>query len=110
MRAGQLRERIVIEHYENEEIDRAGQTEPRWKPYTTLWGRIEQVGANETISTNQLQPAGTHTVTVRHTKGIDERMRVCWKDGDTTRVLSISGVTRNERKEFMTLICAEDKR
>lgn len=110
MRAGQLRHRITIEEYENEDVDRAGELQPRWKPFATLWGRIEETGANETVSLNQLAPAGTHTVTIRHTNGIDSRMRVCWKDQGTNRIFGIEGVTKSERREMMTLVCREDQR
>lgn len=107
MRAGQLRERLTIEHYENEDVDRAGQVQEKWKTFATVWGRIEEAGASETTRADQTQPVGTHTVTIRYREGVKSHMRICWKRGAVTRVFGIEGITGNERKEFMTLACRE---
>ena len=110
MRAGQLRQRFVIEHYENETVDRAGQLDPKWKTFATVWGRIEEAAASETTRADQQQPVGTHTVTIRYREGVKSHMRICWTRNGVQRVFGIEGVTGNERQEFMTLACREDKR
>ena len=108
MRAGRLRERLVIEHYTNADVDRAGHIDPlKWKTFATVWGRIEQIGASETERNNQPQASGSHTVTIRHTPGVDSTMRVCWLD--KKRVFGIEGVTEDERRTEMTLNCREKK-
>lgn len=109
MRAGRLRERLVIEHYTNADVDRAGHIDPlKWKTFATVWGRVERVGSNETQRTEQLQTSMTHTVTIRYCDGVDTEMRVCWLDGTKQRTLGIGGVTADERRTEMTLSCREN--
>lgn len=107
MRAGQLRERLTIETYDNKDVDRSGQLIEKWKVFATVWGRIEEVGASETNRANQTQPVGTHTVTIRYLPGLNSAMRICWKRDGKTRVFGIEGGPGNERKQFMTLACRE---
>lgn len=105
MRAGTLRHRLKIEQPVDSERDAAGHFVEKWKVFATVWGRVEETAQSETQRTDQNQPVGVRTITIRYLKGVDSTMRVCWQDEN--RTFGIEGVTKDERNFEMTLSCRE---
>jgi SPP1 family predicted phage head-tail adaptor len=106
MRAGQLRESIVIER-PIESRNELGEFVRSWEPWATLRAAVEPVNFNESINRQQAGGAATHTVRTRWIAGLDTKMRIRWASRDD-RILWISGaVERGNRQSWE--ITAEER-
>jgi SPP1 family predicted phage head-tail adaptor len=107
MRAGQLRQRFRIEKKVDNEYDAAGHPVEKWRLFQKVWGEKQELSQSETERTNQNQTAGSLTVRIRYTRGVNSGMRLCFEEDRFSRVLGIEGVTQDERRTEMVLTCRE---
>jgi SPP1 family predicted phage head-tail adaptor len=70
----------------------------------SLWSRIEPVSGREIFRYQHLEQELTHKVTIRYRQDIRQGMFLRWDNRDFY-ILTV--IDKNERKEFLELICRE---
>ena len=102
MRAGELRNRIVIEantptrNSVNEEV-------AHWATFATLWAKVQATAGTEQIDQQRATAIVHYTIIVRSYPGITSAMRVNW---DAT-YFDIQAVIDDPASGEMQLICSE---
>jgi SPP1 family predicted phage head-tail adaptor len=104
MRAGQLRNRIVIERNAGTKTASGGMSES-WVTFATRWARVRPLSTTERIRAGGQDISEiTHEVTIRHTAGVTADMRVI----HGTRILDIVAAPQaDERRREVVLSCRE---
>lgn len=102
MRAGDLRQRIIIE--ENKPTrDEFNAAVASWATFATLWAMVEATAGTEQIDQQHAQTIANYTITLRYYAGITTAMRVHWGD----LYLDIHAVLDDPASGEMKLICSE---
>ena len=108
MRAGTLRQRIVIEA----PVEPTG-GEPRpstWTRFLEAWASIEPLTGREAWRAKQVQGDADTRITLRRREGITPRMRVTWTIAGATRTYAIrSALETDERRREIVLLCVEQR-
>ncbi len=102
MRAGELRQRIIIEQ-NTPTRDAFGAEVPHWSTFATRWAKIETVNGAETIEQQQAAARLTHQMTIRYCSGLAPAMRVNWNG----RLFDITAILEDNVKHQTILQCAE---
>jgi SPP1 family predicted phage head-tail adaptor len=102
MRAGELRELIVIERRGASAPDALGETTPTWQTFARAWARIEPVRGREFQTPGQETAERRIVLRTRAIDGVTSAMRVRMRG----RVLDIVSVEPDARG-WMDLYCRE---
>jgi len=99
MRAGALREVVVIETPEETRND-VGEFVRTWKKWRTVRASVEPVNYTESVLRQQTGGQATHTVRTRWFPGLTAAMRLRW-ESRSHRILWVSAfVERGHRQEY----------
>ncbi|MEG0775492.1 phage head closure protein [Clostridium sp.] len=103
MNAGELRQRIEVQHYvdiENELLEEVKD----WKVYKNVWASIKCVGHGREQIKNKEQSSLNYEITIRYIPGITTKMRVKHKE----KYFNINHVVNyNELNKELHLFCTE---
>ncbi len=102
MRAGELRERIIIQA-NRPTRDGFNAEVAVWSTFATVWARVETLSGSESITQQAASANLTHRVTIRYLANVAPTMRVSWED----RTLEIVAVVPDDRRREMKLMCTE---
>lgn len=102
MRAGKIRERIVIESLA-EGVAASGTPSGAWSEFCTRRASIVAADGKEGFEGDQNTARLTHDVEIRWTEGVASEMRVVWG----ARVFAIHYVIEDPRRTMMRLKCEE---
>ncbi len=102
MRAGELRQRIVIEA-NTPTRNSVAEEVPHWATFATVWAKVETISGAESIEQQQASASLLHHFTIRNYAGIQPAMRVRWRD----RIFDISAVLDDNLNRQMLLVCSE---
>lgn len=111
MKAGKLRHRIEVQHDTSTTVDAAGHITPSNQPFGKRWASIEHLSGRELWNAQQVQPDVTHRVRIRYLDGLNERMRLRFKErGKTDRYLNILTINNVQERDIeQELLCMEAK-
>ena len=104
LRAGELRNRIVIEE-PREEQDDYGEPVKKWAelPGGRAWAKKEDLSGRELFQAQQVNAQVSTLFTLRYRSDVDARMRVVYKDS----LYSIVSVQDPDgRREKLLLLCS----
>lgn len=103
MRAGQLRQRIIIQQT-TPSRDAMGGVTDSWGTYATVWANVVPLFGKEWNSANKENAELGHKMIIRYYTGITPAMRVSWN----SRVFDIEAVLNiDTRNHEMHLLCRE---
>jgi SPP1 family predicted phage head-tail adaptor len=77
--SGQFDQRISLQQKRTVR-DSYGQETVTWSEFATVWAKAEPLAGREYFSAQQMQSAATVRFRVRYRAGIDDTMRVVWRD------------------------------
>ncbi len=107
MRAGKLRDRVVIQANvaAADQADQYGEVVPQWSNVATVWAKVEEVGGRENWQADQVRPDRTITVTMRYYAGLTSKHRLLFG----SRILNVGSVVNpdGKRREHL-LSCTEE--
>lgn len=102
MRAGLMRERIVIESL-GTEIASSGTPSGGWSEVCSVRAQVTTLSGKEGYEAQQNTARLTHEVVIRYRAGVGSELRVLW-DG---RELYVHSVISDPKRTRMTLQCEE---
>jgi len=102
MDAGRLRERVTVQQA-SESRNALGETVQAWGTYSTVWASVEGVSARELLSAGQQQISITHRVRMRYLPGLNQNMRLSWRN----RTLNIVSLLEYGNRTEHVAICEE---
>lgn len=102
MRAGELRQRIVIQ---SRVVARNGLGDEvgTWSTLATVWAKVETPSGDEIVDAERGAATLSHKITLRDRSDVTELMRVAWN----SRTLEITAVLRDHVGRQMVLVCRE---
>lgn len=105
MRAGELRNRIVIQTPDDAASRVSG--ERSWNTFATVWAKIVQASDSEGTdsSAKKRQASATHLITMRFLRGLNPSMRITF-EGRTFTVETIRNT--DERNREIVIEARED--
>ncbi len=97
MRAGTLRNRVVIQKKDDAASRINGET--TWNDYATAWARIEPVTGRQTSDSNMMKTDSevTHRITIRFLRGLTPDMRISF-DGRIFKIEVILNIDERNRE------------
>ena len=105
MRAGRLRERVVIQESTGGNPSASGERTDTWSTVMTRWAELIPQGGREFMAAQQVRNEMTHLVRMRYESTITPDMRL--KLG--SRYLYIIGIENvRERERELRLSCVEE--
>lgn len=99
MRAGRLRETIVIQR-NTPTRSPAGDDEPAWTAFITTRAGVEPMTGREYLGSDQVQSETTHKFTIRYQAGITPAMRISW-DSRLFDIQSVINVRELNKQIFI---------
>ncbi|WP_026694085.1 phage head closure protein [Peribacillus kribbensis] len=111
MNPGLFNKRITFEQRPNpDETDSEGYPLKEWKPVKTVWAMPKTVSGREYNQAATTQNELTTRWVIRYTRGLNEDMRIVYKDGDTVRYFEIVAILPDdEQKKTLTVVSKEAK-
>jgi SPP1 family predicted phage head-tail adaptor len=106
LRAGELRESIVIES-PTDTVNDYGEAIQTWSVFTTRRAAIDGVSVSELMSAQGPYTVATHNVRMRYVKGLKAEMRLIWTSRSPVRTLDIISVSERNNREEHVLVCKE---
>ena len=105
MRAGRLRERIVIERPTAGNPTASGERPDTWSTFATRWAEVVPSGGREFVAAQQVRAEMSHLLRLRYLSGVTTAMRV--KLGNRyLYIVAVENVFERERE--IRLTCAEE--
>ena len=101
MRAGQLRNRLVLQS-KTETRGAAGGVATTWTTQATVWGGIHPISGKEYTAIQQTQNEAEVKIIIRYQSSIDETWRVV-NGGRAYSIVSV--INENDRDRMITLMC-----
>lgn len=101
MRAGDLRERVVIQEAV-ESPDGGGGAALTWRDIATVWAEIIPLSGREQIEAGGLVGVSAYRVNIRRRVDVTSAHRLVW--GETTLVIK-SPPTADVRRRMSTFLC-----
>ena len=101
MRAGQLRNRLVLQS-KTETRGAAGGVATTWTTQATVWGGIHPISGKEYTAIQQTQNEAEVKIIIRYQSSIDETWRVV-NGGREYSIVSV--INENDRDRMITLMC-----
>jgi SPP1 family predicted phage head-tail adaptor len=108
MRAGSLRETVLIE-YPVEVTNAYGEAIQTWEPKLQCKASITQLSSSQLVRAGKPEDARTFRVILRWNQGVDMPIRLLWINRDY-RKLYVSSVSQNEDVKFRTLELTAEER
>lgn len=103
MRAGQLRDRLVLQK-KTEARTNTGDVTITWTTDSTVWGQVQPVTGREYVASGGVQNEVTHRIYIRHHATVDDS----WRAVNDGKVYSIKAVlNENNRDRMITLMCTQ---
>ena len=100
---GELRTRLVIQT-KTRTTDSMGGGTVTWATFSTVWGSVEQKGANEAFWAKHLEHRVTHKIVIRYLSGVTSDMRISYG----SRFFQIKGIMNwEEKNRYLILNCEE---
>ena len=103
MRAGDLRNRVVIQNRTATQDTYGGEV-PTWSTVATVWAAVEPMTGREFLEGRTLEATVDTRIRIRYRSGLAPDMRVTW-DGHTYDVLAVLEV--KSRRREIHLMCRE---
>lgn len=105
MRAGDLRQRITIQHPEYTQDQATGEMTPSWVMFAQTWASVEPVSVSQFVSAAANQSRVSARIVIRYRAGIDSTMRILHRG----KIYNIEGVLADKISglEYLTLPCSE---
>lgn len=103
MRAGRLRNRLVIERATNVQGTN-GEITQSWATLATVWGEVKDLRGTELIEGQQAEATMSTKITMRYRTGIDAKDRVTWA-GHVYEVVAVAADANALRE--LELMCRE---
>lgn len=103
MRAGRLRNRLVIERATMVQQSN-GELTPSWATLATVWGEVKDLRGTELIDGQQAEATMSTKITMRYRTGIDARDRVTW-NGHVYEVVAVAADVNALRE--LELMCTQ---
>jgi SPP1 family predicted phage head-tail adaptor len=98
MRAGTLRERIVIQAPMTVHDPSWGPSEGEaWEQVANVAASVTASGAGESVRDDKVQSTVSYTIKLRHLDGIDSKHRIVWR-GRTLDIVSVTDPTQRRRE------------
>lgn len=89
MRAGELRDRLIIEKRTDTRSD-AGDPVPSWSEYAKRWCRVIPQSGTEVYRNRQEEQTYSHRVEMRYLPGVRTKWRGLWRAGQQTTTTALS--------------------
>jgi len=103
MRAGALRERVIVQQASDSQ-DAIGTVTRTWTTFATVWAEIRPIRGGEGLAGDQVVADMTHTIRIRYLAGLTPKMRILYG----ARVFEIQfAANLYERDREMELSCKE---
>jgi SPP1 family predicted phage head-tail adaptor len=102
LRAGQLRRQITLQH----NVVGSGTTgQDTFTPttYATVWARIEDLQAVQSIEDGKQVAVATHLITIRYRSDVDPTDLILWD----TRTFNLVGFIEDERHRWIQITAKE---
>lgn len=106
MRAGDLRESVVIE-VATEATNSYGESTLSWSPLTRRRAAIRGLRVDEVMSAQEPYTVATHEVEVRYVPDLKASMRLIWDSRTPSRILDIVSITEQNDRESQKIVCKE---
>lgn len=104
MNPGQLRHRITIQHVSGTTINTSGEEIPKYVDWKTAWAAVEPLKGREYLEAQKLRAELTYRIKIRYMAGLEQSMRVKFKD----RIFRIESIINlNEANREVHLMCVE---
>ena len=104
MRAGPLRNRIIIEKT-TESQSSSGEVDNTWSTFATVWASIEPLNVKEYFDSQQVNAEENTRFRIRYLLGVTTKMRISWN----SRIYDIRSIINiNEINKEMVLMAVED--
>jgi len=105
IKIGDFRHRITFQKQVKTADDYKGHT-IIWQDVVIVWAQVDPLSGREYFYAHQIKNAVSHRVRIRYRTDVSEEMRI--KHGD--RYFSIeSMIDMKERREFLEIVCQEEK-
>jgi len=105
-RPGKMRSRLLVQKV-TRTVDSFGQGVPVWTDFARLWGHLAPMEGEELVNAQQVTAKVTHKVTIRRRDDIVAQMRII--AGNRTLNIETAPVSVDDRPEYMSFECAEEK-
>lgn len=106
MRAGDLRESVVIE-VATEATNSYGESTLSWSPLARRRAAIRGLRVDEVMSAQEPYTVATHEVEVRYVPDLKASMRLIWDSRTPSRTLDIVSITEQNNRESQKIVCKE---
>ena len=100
--AGKLRERVTVE-VASGTTNSLGETVLSWATTSAVWASVEGVSAREALDAGQQEVTITHRVRLRYLPGLNQNMRLAWRN----RTLNIVSLLEYGNRTEHVAICEE---
>jgi len=102
---GDLRHRVTFQKSNETDDGYKGHTEI-WQDVVTVWAQIDPLSGREYFYAHQIKNVVSHRVRIRYREDVMVEMRI--KYGDRHFKIE-SMIDMKERREFLELLCQEEK-
>ena len=103
MKAGRLRDQIVIQQKAITSYDDNNAPVLTWTNYATVWSEFSPARGNEQLVAAQLRNVQTFIVTIRYMAGLSTKMRIVFNN-ENYNIENIEDSIRRNR-EFIKITC-----
>jgi SPP1 family predicted phage head-tail adaptor len=100
--AGKMRERVTVE-VASGTTNSLGETVLSWATTSAVWASVEGVSAREALDAGQQEVTITHRVRLRYLPGLNQNMRLAWRN----RTLNIVSLLEYGNRTEHVAICEE---
>ena len=106
MRAGKLRERVVVERPATTST-RSGQAKRKWKQVAACRASIDTIRSFQRFKGDQVEGTATHTIEMRYLDGVDHTYRVRALDFKGGKTFDVESVDPDHKGGMLTLQVVE---
>lgn len=105
MRAGQLRQRVLLQRKSYEQDQKSGAMVETWQDVANVWASVEPLSVREFIASQAMQAEITARAVIRYRADIDASMRLIHRG----KIYNIIGILadKNSGLEYQTLTLSE---
>lgn len=106
MAIGVLRHRILIQKVILAKNDNGFEVE-QWQDYKTVWGAITNIQGREYYAATAINAENTVKFKIRYTEGIENSMRILFKD-KTYNIISLDNIKYRNKYIEIKAVVVED--
>ena len=100
--AGKLRERVTVQ-IASGATNTLGETVMTWSDSTSVWASVQGVSASEALDAGKQDTTITHRVRMRYLPGLNQQMRLAWRN----RTLNIVSLLEYDNRTEHVAVCEE---